>query len=161
MKRLYRAIIEEQIKCLDELITILMDDLDGLVAELESLIEAPTPQELLERELEELLVEHCESATFTTEGNMTIAAVMVKESSVPLIGIAKCCPTDEFEETVGDIVALKRALGLPVDPQQYGVPKTEKDCYNCKFDDLNVLQYPCNKCCELDVEDSSYWKGVR
>jgi hypothetical protein len=169
MKAIVRAMIEEQVKNLEVVISMLCDDLDLCVEALEELIEVPeeapepetkTKQELLEDELEELLNKHCISANFYTTDNLTIAAVMVEGVPFPNVGVAKCCPTDEFNETEGDIIALKRALGLPVDPEQYGTPKFEKDCDHCKYEDLDATEYPCNKCCESDDDDPEYWEAV-
>lgn len=158
MKKLMRAIIEQQIAEMEQHLNVGMDILNELVEALESLIEVTkTREELLEEELDELIEEYCIAVDFYEVDNITIAVSMVEDSFLPKVGIAKCNPTDEYNGTEGAIVALRRALELPVDPKQYGEP-TDKDCYNCKFEDVNVLKYPCNKCIEVEAEDSPYWK---
>jgi hypothetical protein len=162
-----KAIVEAHMAQLEAGITILTDELDRLTSLLESYIEgskeeledSKTRQELLEDELEELLNKHCISANFLNEGNMTIVAAIVEGLPYPMIGVAKCCPTDEYNEIEGDIVALRRALNLPVDPAQYGEPK--HDCYNCNHMDLDSTEYPCDTCSMSATDDPDLWEPVQ
>jgi len=168
MFELEKAIVEAYMAQLEAGITILTDELERLTTLLESYIEGPTEeledpktkQELLEDELEELLNKHCISANFLNEGNMTVVAAIVEGLPYPMIGVANCCPTDEYNEIEGDIVALRRALNLPIDPELYGTPKIEKNCDNCNCEDLDLTEFPCFICSEDDNRDPDLWEPV-
>jgi len=158
MEKLFtKSYAEAQIRNLEAMINASMDELDFFVGLLEMMIEAPgvekTKQELLEDELAELIEHSGAAVSFVTDDNITIAVLTEKEGSpfYPLVGIAKCDPTDEFNQTVGSLIALKRALGMHIDPSQYGeekvvIKEVAPDCDTCKSLKLDVDQFPCNLC---------------
>jgi hypothetical protein len=92
----------------DEIDAILLDGLDELWAR----EERSKKREGWVNEMYRSFLGH-PNATDRREGNMTIMALYERNSGVK-IGIAKCLPTDTFDERVGLAVAYAKAIGVHV-----------------------------------------------
>ena len=152
MKNTLKQVLESQLKGVQARVTehlevyeALINEQASLEAQLVTAQHAPSAQEALEKELSEL-TESCMGVSFEIVRSITVAACLDCESFPIKIGIAKCDPTDEYNETIGKLIALKRALGMHVNASNYGKEKVVKSCGNCIFIGLSSSVYPCNSC---------------
>ena len=167
MKNTLKQVLESQLKRVQVRVTAHLEVYEALINEQASL-EAqlvtasyvPSAQEALKAELSDLIQDSCNAVTFKTINSITIAACLAVGNREPLIGIAKCDPTDEYNETIGKLIALRRALGMHVDASNYGKEKIDKTCENCKFEAVMLHALPCSKCFAESIDESVYWQPV-
>jgi hypothetical protein len=96
------------------------------------------------RELEDIyfMVPNRTKIVFEHYRQVTSCAVSFPDGELKT-GIAVCSPDDECDQYTGRVVAIKRALGIPFDAQDYGSPKQV-----CSFKEGDII--------ESDVSGSVY-----
>ena len=87
----------------------------------------------------------------------TIIVAYADSVDEPLIGVAKCNPTDSYDREVGIAIAYARAIGQPIPDYVLNSNVSLDEDYDEDEDDWDVLDNYCEDDWDDDDEDEDDW----